>query len=40
MNKLADLIEANLEKFVTLKTIAMGQLITVRKIFTGMTLPG
>lgn len=40
MNKLADLIEANLEKLVTLETIAMGQPIAVGKVFTGMSPPG
>lgn len=40
MNKLADLIETNLEKLSKLETIAMGQPIAVGKVFTGLTPPG
>ena len=40
MNKLADLIEANIEKLAKLETVAMGQPVGVGKVFIGLCPAG
>lgn len=40
MHRLADLIEANIEKLAKLESIAMGQPIGVAKVFLGICPPG
>jgi hypothetical protein len=40
MNKFADLLEAQIDKFAKLETIAMGQPLSVGRVFVGLTPPG
>jgi aldehyde dehydrogenase (NAD+) len=40
MNKLADLIEENIDELARLESIAMGQPIGVAKAFIGLAIPG